>query len=168
MDVTPHEHRVYRPGGASWFFIYKAGFMAVACWVWLAVLTARSNGVSGWQLVAAAGAITTTLVGVVLGARHALAHSGAARHEQVMRTLVELSWQAFTPNTGGGHTPTHAVSAPLAGSQSDPAPPLSRPLAGPGSLFAAGPAAHPGAASTGNGGADIIRLAPDQRPRPRR
>jgi hypothetical protein len=100
---APNEHLAYRPGGVSAFFIYKAGFMAVGFWAWLAVLAVRGGAVSGWHLVAAAGAITTTLVGLVLGVRHALVRNAASRHEQVMRTLVELSWQNFA---------TPAVAAP--------------------------------------------------------
>jgi hypothetical protein len=103
--TTTNEHHAYRPGGVSVFFIYKAGFMAVAFWAWLGVLAIRGDALSSWQMVAAAGAITTTLVGVILGARHALARGAAARHEQIMHTLVELSWQTFTPPT--------AVPAPL-------------------------------------------------------
>jgi hypothetical protein len=106
MDATPSEHRVHRPGGVSSFFVYKAGFMATACWIWFAVLVIRDESVSRWLIVAATGAITTTLIGVILGARHALARGSAARHEQVMHTLVELSWQAFTPM---------ALPAPTAG-----------------------------------------------------
>jgi hypothetical protein len=96
MTVT-NEHLAYRPGGVSSFFIYKAGFMAVGFWTWLGVLAVRGDAPSAWQLVAASGAITTTLVGVILGVRYALARHAAARHEQIMQTLVELSWQAFTP-----------------------------------------------------------------------
>ena len=94
MNV-PNEHLAYRPGGVSAFFVYKAGLMAAAFWVWLTVLAVRTSDVSGWHLVAAAGAITTTLVGVILGVRHATMRSAASRHEQIMHTLVELSWQSF-------------------------------------------------------------------------
>jgi hypothetical protein len=97
MDVTPSEYRVHRPGGVSSFFVYKSGFMALACWIWLAVLAVRVDTLTVWHLIAAAGAVATTVVSVILGARHALALASAARHEQVMRTLVDLSWQAFTP-----------------------------------------------------------------------
>src|SRR5882757_389444 len=94
MNV-PNEHLAFRPGGVSAFFIYKAGFMAAGCWAWLAVLVVGGDSVSRWHLVAAAAAITTTLVAVILGVRHALVRNAAARHEQIMTTLVELSWQSF-------------------------------------------------------------------------
>ena len=102
---VPNEHLAYRPGGVSAFFVYKAGFMAVGFWAWLAVLAVRGGTISGWHLVAAAGAITTTLVGLVLGVRHALVRNAAARHEQIMRTLVELSWQSFATPPGGTKVP---------------------------------------------------------------
>jgi hypothetical protein len=35
------------------------------------------------------------MVGVVLGTRYYLQRNAAARHEQVMQTLVDLSWQSF-------------------------------------------------------------------------
>jgi hypothetical protein len=91
-----NEHLAYRPGGVSMFFVYKAGFMAVAFWTWLGVLAVRDDTLAGWHLVAASAAITMTLVAVLLAVRHALARHAAARHEQIMRTLVDLSWQSFT------------------------------------------------------------------------
>jgi hypothetical protein len=103
-----NEHLNFRPGGVSVFFVYKAGFMAVGFWAWLAVLAVRGGTVSGWHLVAAAGAITTTLVGVALGVRHALVRNAASRHEQVMRTLVELSWQSFATPPGGTKVPSES------------------------------------------------------------
>jgi hypothetical protein len=111
MNV-PNENLAFRPGGVSAFFIYKAGFMAAGFWAWLAVLVVRGDSVSRWHLVAAAAAITTTLVAVVLGVRHALVRNAAARHEQVMHTLVELSWQSF----GTPPVATAPVAAPPADS----------------------------------------------------
>jgi hypothetical protein len=103
MNVR-NEHLAYRPGGISAFFVYKAGFMAASFWAWLAVLAGQAGTISAWHLVAATGAITTTLVAVILGVRHALAKNAASRHEQIMHTLVELSWQDFG-------TPVAAASA---------------------------------------------------------
>jgi hypothetical protein len=134
MNVT-NEHLAFRPGGVSAFFVYKAGFMAAGFWAWFAVLVVRGEDVSRWHLVAAAAAITTTLVCVILGVRHALVRNAAARHEQIMHTLVELSWQAF------GTPP--AATAPLATAPLATAPPT-------------------------DSDADVIRLAHESRPRPRR
>jgi hypothetical protein len=111
--TTENEHLAYRPGGVSVFFVYKAGFMAAAGWIWLGVLTVRGDTPAGWPLVAASAAITMTLVAVILAARHALARHAAARHEQIMRTLVDLSWQSFTvpPIAASPPAPTPAGEA---------------------------------------------------------
>jgi high-affinity nickel permease len=115
---APNEHRAHRPSGVSSFFVYQATFMAIAFWVWLVVLAVRVGPVSGWHLAAAAGAITTTMVGVALGVRHAAQANAAARHEQIMRTLVELSWQPFTVAPAAGD----ADVIPLAPHESRPRP----------------------------------------------
>jgi hypothetical protein len=106
MNV-PNEHLAFRPGGVSAFFVYKASFMAIAFWGWFAVLTVRSGTASSWHLMAAACAVTTTLVAVILGVRYVLARTAAARHEQIMHTLVELSWQSFATPPGGVPKPKH-------------------------------------------------------------
>lgn len=95
----------HRPGAVSYFFVYKAGLFALCFWSWLGVLAWRGGAVSGWHLVAVCGAVTTTLVAVLLGVRIALARAAAARHEQIMRTLVELSWYAFA------HSPPENTAA---------------------------------------------------------
>jgi hypothetical protein len=92
-----NEFLVHRPGVVSMVIVCKAGSFATACWVWLAVLVLRQDPAGMWPMVAATGAGTTTVVAFVLGARHALQRNAAQRHEQVMRTLVEMSWQAFIP-----------------------------------------------------------------------
>ena len=94
MNPT-NENAAHRPGAISIFFIYKAGLFAAGFWGWLATLALIGSPVSAWHLIAAAGAICTTLVAVLLGVRHALQRNAAARHEQVMRVLVELSWHSF-------------------------------------------------------------------------
>ena len=94
---TSNEFLVHRPGAVSAFFVYKAGFFAGGFWAWLVVLAARGEPTSAWTLVAATGAATTSVVSVVLGARYVLQRNAAERHEQVMRTLVEMSWQSFSP-----------------------------------------------------------------------
>jgi hypothetical protein len=90
-----NENAAHRPGAVSIFFIYKAGFFAACFWGWLATLALLREEVSAWHLIAVGGAICTTLVAVLLGVRHALQRNAAARHEQVMRALVELSWHSF-------------------------------------------------------------------------
>ncbi|GAA1847516.1 hypothetical protein [Asanoa iriomotensis] len=82
----------YRPGTISLFFVVKAGIFALAFWIWLLVLAIQGGQVAGWHLFAAAGAITTTLVGVGLGIRMALQANAADRHAEVRKTLVEISW----------------------------------------------------------------------------
>jgi hypothetical protein len=91
----PAESRANQPGAISAFFVYKAGLFAVGFWAWLAVLVFRGLPVSGWHILAATGAVTTTLVGVVLGVRYAIDRAAAQRHQLVMRSIVELSWYSF-------------------------------------------------------------------------
>ncbi|MBM0280040.1 hypothetical protein [Micromonospora tarensis] len=85
----------YQPGAVSLFFVAKAGVFAAAFWIWLLLLVLRTDSATGLQVLAATGAITTTLVGVVLGARMALQHNAAIRHGEVKKLLVDISWNAF-------------------------------------------------------------------------
>lgn len=96
-----NEHAAHRPGAVSLFFVYKAGLFAACFWAWLAVLAVLGGAATGWHLVAAAGAMTTTLVGVGLGVRHALQRNAAVRHEQMMRVLVDMSWHSFAQAARG-------------------------------------------------------------------
>jgi len=113
MDASaPSQFVSHRPGAVSTFFVYKAGVFAAGFWGWLAVLVVRGDPISGWHMVATAGAITTTLVGLVLGARHALQRDAAARHEQVMRTLVEMSWYEFAQAAKGGDADADVITLP--------------------------------------------------------
>lgn len=110
MDRPPvNEFRVHRPGAVSAFFVYKAGFFAAGFWIWLVLATLRGGAAAQWETVAATGAGTTTLVGVVLGARYYLQRNAAARHEQVMQALVDLSWQSFA--VGAREAPTRELSS---------------------------------------------------------
>ncbi|MEV4658127.1 hypothetical protein [Micromonospora sp. NPDC049301] len=85
----------YQPGAVSLFFVAKAGVFAAAFWVWLLILVLRTDAATGAHVLAATGAITTTLVGVVLGIRMALQHNAAVRHAEVKKLLVDISWNAF-------------------------------------------------------------------------
>ena len=96
MDRPPvNEFRVHRPGVVSVFFVYQTGLIAAGFWTWLVLATVRGGAAGQWETVAATGAGTATLVCAVLGTRYYLQRSAAARHEQVMQTLVDLSWQSF-------------------------------------------------------------------------
>ncbi|MGC4803871.1 hypothetical protein [Micromonospora sp. DT233] len=86
----------YRPGAVSLFFVAKAGVFAAGFWGWLLVLVLFADEPGPTQVLAAAGGITTTLVGVVLGARMALQRNAAVRHAELKRLLVDISWNAFT------------------------------------------------------------------------
>jgi hypothetical protein len=101
---------MHRPGAISAFFVYKAGLFAACFWGWLGYLTVRGGALTGWHLLAATGAVTTTLVGVVLGARFALQRSAAARHAEIMESLVDISWHAFT--SGGEPRTDQETRAP--------------------------------------------------------
>ncbi|MEO3771579.1 hypothetical protein [Micromonospora sp. B9E7] len=85
----------YQPGAVSLFFVAKAGVFAAGFWIWVLILVLRTSSATGLQVLAATGAITTTLVGVVLGARMALQHSAAIRHAEIKKLLVDISWNAF-------------------------------------------------------------------------
>ncbi len=133
------EPRLHRPGAISAFFVYKAGLFAAGFWVWLAILAFRHIPVSGWHILAASGAITTTLVGVVLGARYAIDWAAAQRHEAVMRSIVELSWYSFAPPAA--QTPPARPAEKQAADETDSASGMS---------------------------ADVIPLSQESRPRQRR
>ncbi|MFF5175270.1 hypothetical protein ACFY3U_21915 [Micromonospora sp. NPDC000089] len=107
-SVRPAPHR---PGAVSLFFVVKAGVFALAFWVWLLVLVLTGDEAGGAHVLAAAGAVTTTLVGVVLGVRLALQRSAAARHAELKRLLVDISWNAFTA-AGNAETPGTVVPFP--------------------------------------------------------
>jgi hypothetical protein len=49
------------------------------------------------------------MVSVVLGARYYLQRNAAARHEQLMQTLVDLSWQSFA--VAAPESPTRDLAA---------------------------------------------------------
>ncbi|WP_433551638.1 hypothetical protein ACQP08_29530 [Micromonospora zamorensis] len=93
--AAPSRPQPYQPGSVSLFFVAKAGVFAAAFWIWLLVLVLRTSSATGLQVLAATGAITTTLVAVVLGARMALQHSAAIRHAETKKLLVDISWNAF-------------------------------------------------------------------------
>ncbi|GIF78178.1 hypothetical protein [Asanoa siamensis] len=76
----------------SLFFVVKAAIFALAFWIWLLVVAIQGGPPTAWHLFAAAGAITTTLVGVLLGIRLALQANAAERHAEVKKALVEISW----------------------------------------------------------------------------
>jgi len=96
-----NEHAIHRPGAVSLFFVHKAAVFAAGFWGWLVILAVRGGPATGWHLVAATGAITTTLAAVVLGARYALQRNAAVRHEQMMRVLVDMSWHSFAEAARG-------------------------------------------------------------------
>ena len=85
----------YRPGAVSIFFVVKVGVFALACWAWLLVLVVDAGEATAVHVLAAAGATTTTLVGVVLGVRLAVQRSAAVRHAELRRLLADISWTAF-------------------------------------------------------------------------
>ncbi|MFI9641804.1 hypothetical protein ACIG87_17345 [Micromonospora sp. NPDC051925] len=101
----------HRPGAVSLFFVAKAGVFALGFWSWLLVLVSTGDEVTGAYVLAAAGAVTTTLVGVVLGVRLALQHSAATRHAELKRLLVDISWNAFAA-AGNAETPGKVVPFP--------------------------------------------------------
>ncbi|MEU7616760.1 hypothetical protein AB0M91_17935 [Micromonospora rifamycinica] len=100
----------HRPGAVSLFFVAKAGVFAVGFWSWLLVLVSTGDRVTGAHVLAAAGAVTTSLVGVVLGVRLALQRSAAARHAELKRLLVDISWNAFT---AAGNAETSGTVVPF-------------------------------------------------------
>lgn len=112
--ATPAGTPTHRPGPISLFFVVKAAAFTAGCWIWLLVLVVRGGEASGLHLLAATGAITTTLVSVILGARLALQRNAAERHADLKRIVVDISWNAFAAagNTDG---PTNVVPFPAGG-----------------------------------------------------
>jgi hypothetical protein len=109
MDApgTPVPHR---PGSVSLFFVAKAAVFAAGFWIWLLILVVGGREASGLHVLAAAGAVTTTVVGVVLGVRVAQQRSAAERHAELKRLLVDISWNAFTAaGNGDGDGPGNVV-----------------------------------------------------------
>jgi hypothetical protein len=92
----PMDARIHRPGAVSTFFVYQSAGYAGGFWAWLVVLAVRGGAISGWHILAAAGAISSTLVTVLLAARLAEGRAAADRYEALMRAVVELSWETFT------------------------------------------------------------------------
>ena len=93
--AAPDRPMPHRPGAVSLFFVAKAGVFAAGFWIWLLVLVLSTEAATGAHVLAATGAITTTLVAVVLGARMALQRNAAERHAEFKRLLVDISWNAF-------------------------------------------------------------------------
>jgi hypothetical protein len=104
----------HRPGMISLFFVAKAAVFAAAFWIWLLILVVTGKEVSGAHVLAGAGAMTTTLVGVVLGTRVALQRNAAERHAEVKRLLVDISWNVFTA-AGNGESRANVVPFPTVG-----------------------------------------------------
>lgn len=117
-SVRPAPHR---PGAVSVFFVAKAGVFALGFWIWLLVLALAGDEAGGVHLLAAAGAVTTTLVGVVLGVRLALQRSAAARHAELKRLLVDISWNAFTA-AGNAETSGTVVPFPTVSTEDERSP----------------------------------------------
>ncbi|MEH1167229.1 hypothetical protein V6V47_17775 [Micromonospora sp. CPCC 205539] len=103
----------YQPGAVSLFFVAKAGVFAAAFWIWLLVLVLRTEPATGAHVLAATGAITTTLVAVVLGARLALQRNAAVRHAEMKKLLVDISWNAFAA-AGNAESAATVVPFPTA------------------------------------------------------
>ncbi|MEH0821532.1 MULTISPECIES: hypothetical protein [unclassified Micromonospora] len=106
----------HRPGAVSVFFVAKAGVFALGFWIWLLVLVLNGDEATGAHVLAATGAITTTLVSVVLGARLALQRSAAVRHAELKRLLVDISWNAFA---AAGNAETSGTVVPFPSVSSD-------------------------------------------------
>ncbi|MFI7303333.1 hypothetical protein ACIBM8_08975 [Micromonospora aurantiaca] len=103
----------HRPGAVSLFFVAKAALFALGFWIWLLVLAVRGGEATGVHLIAATGAICTTLVSVVLGTRMALQRDAALRHAELKRMLVDISWNAFAA-AGNAEQPGKVVPFPSA------------------------------------------------------
>ncbi|MFI7577912.1 hypothetical protein [Micromonospora sp. NPDC049497] len=121
--AAPDRPMPHRPGAVSLFFVAKAGVFAAGFWIWLLVLAVRGDTATGLHLLAATGAITTTLVAVVLGARMALQRNAAERHAEFKRLLVDISWNAFAA-AGNAESTGKVVPFPSVPSDSE------RPLTG--------------------------------------
>ncbi|MCF0097418.1 hypothetical protein AB0B39_30315 [Micromonospora sp. NPDC049114] len=108
----------YQPGAVSLFFVAKAGVFAAGFWIWLLVLVLRTNAATGLDVLAATGAITTTLAAVVLGARMALQRNAAIRHAETKKLLVDISWNAFTA-AGNAESSGKVVPFPSSAGEDD-------------------------------------------------
>ncbi|MET8230855.1 hypothetical protein ABZS77_09290 [Micromonospora sp. NPDC005298] len=93
--AEPSRPRPYQPGAVSLFFVATTGVFAAGFWSWLLVLVLRSYAATGVEVLAATGAVTASLVGVVLGVRLALQRNASVRHAEMKRLLVDISWNAF-------------------------------------------------------------------------
>ena len=82
------------PGAISVFFVVKSGLFAAAAWIWLLILVARDDRITGWHLVATGAGICFSLVTVQLGIRLASQRAEALRYADLRREIVDLSWQA--------------------------------------------------------------------------
>ncbi|MEV4695879.1 hypothetical protein AB0K27_32745 [Micromonospora echinospora] len=111
----------HRPGAVSLFFVAKAALFALGFWIWLLVLAVRGSEATGVHLIAATGAVCTTLASVVLGARMALQRNAAARHAELKRMLVDISWNAFAAAGNADH-PGKVVPFPSASHDGEQAP----------------------------------------------
>ncbi|MEV0729421.1 hypothetical protein [Polymorphospora sp. NPDC050346] len=113
--MAPQDNRPppppHRPGAISLFFVCKAAVFAAGFWTWLVVLAFDEGAASGMHLLAATGAITTTLVSVILGVRMALQANAAERHAELKRLLVDISWNAFAA-AGNAESPANVVPFP--------------------------------------------------------
>ncbi|MEU7759321.1 MULTISPECIES: hypothetical protein [Micromonospora] len=101
--AEPDRSVSHRPGAVSLFFVAKAALFALGFWIWLLVLAVRGGDATGVHLIAATGAICTTLAAVVLGARMALQRNAALRHAELKRMLVDISWNAFAAAGNAEH-----------------------------------------------------------------
>ncbi|MEU0079545.1 hypothetical protein ABZY58_16705 [Micromonospora tulbaghiae] len=111
----------HRPGAVSLFFVAKAAVFALGFWIWLLVLAVRGDDATGVHLIAATGAICTTLASVVLGARMALQRNAAVRHAELKRMLVDISWNAFAA-AGNADQPGKVVPFPSTSHDGERAP----------------------------------------------
>jgi hypothetical protein len=102
----------HRPGPLSTFFMYKAAVFAAGFWAWLTVLVVRGGPIGGWLAFAATAAVGTTAAALALGILYALQRDAAARHEEIMRTLVELSWDSFGRTAGLGRAQLEQDASP--------------------------------------------------------
>ena len=111
--ADPSRPQPYRPGAVSLFFVAKAGVFAAGLLDLAAGPGAPHRLGDRSHVLAATGAVTTTLVAVVLGARMALQRNAAVRHAELKRLLVDISWNAFAA-AGNAETPGKVVPFPTA------------------------------------------------------
>ncbi|RLP78336.1 MULTISPECIES: hypothetical protein [unclassified Micromonospora] len=139
----------YQPGAVSLFFVAKAGVFAAAFWIWLLVLVLRTDAATGAHVLAATGAITTTLVAVVLGIRMALQHNAAVRHAEMKKLLVDISWNAFA---AAGNAESAGTVVPFPAGPADSERPAQRAGSERVSAFDRGPGERLGGRDRGNTG----------------